>query len=271
MPELPEVETVRRGLEPFICGRQITQLVCRVPKLRIPVDPQLSEQLTGQIVQSISRRAKYLLFQLDHGTLLLHLGMSGVLRMVDPQTPLAKHDHIDLRFDDGQLLRYNDTRRFGLLLYLESDPLQHRLLNHLGPEPLDENLAADYLFNRSRKRQLSIKNFIMDQKVVVGVGNIYASESLFAAAIDPRRPATNLDRTEAIVLLQHIRRILTEAIAAGGTTLKDFRQSDGKPGYFTQKLLVYGRKGKECPGCGEPIMQVTLGQRSTFFCTNCQH
>lgn len=270
MPELPEVETVRRGLEPLICGRQITQLVCRAPKLRMPVDPQLSEHLTGRTVQAVTRRAKYLLFRLDRGTLLLHLGMSGVLRMVDPQTPAAKHDHLDLRFDDGQLLRFNDPRRFGLLLYLETDPFQHRLLKHLGPEPLDGLLAEDYLFIRSRKRQLAIKNFIMDQKVLVGVGNIYASEALFAAAIDPRRSAASLKRSEALMLLQCIQLILTEAIAAGGTTLKDFRRSDGKPGYFKQQLQVYGRKGQGCPVCDEPIRQLVLGQRSTFFCERCQ-
>ena len=271
MPELPEVETVRLGLEPLVCGRRIVKVVCRVTKLRLPLEPQLATQLDGQLVQSISRRAKYLLFKLERGTLLLHLGMSGVLRLVDPDTPLAKHDHVDILLDDGQLLRYNDTRRFGLLLYLQGDPFFHRLLKHLGPEPLATDLPEDYLFSRSRKRQLAIKNFIMDQKILVGVGNIYASEALFAAGIDPRRAAGKIKRKESIKLLQSIQAILAEAIIAGGTTLKDFRQSDGKPGYFKQQLKVYGRKGEGCLQCGGKIQQLVLGQRSTFYCPKCQH
>jgi formamidopyrimidine-DNA glycosylase len=269
MPELPEVETVRRGLEPLVCGRRIVKAVCRVAQLRLPIDPQLDTRLSGQTILSISRRAKYLLFELERGTLLVHLGMSGVLRLVEPDCPLAKHDHVDLQLDDGRLLRYNDPRRFGLILYLQGDPFSHRLLRQLGPEPL-AGLAEDYLFCRSRKRQLAVKNFIMDQKMLVGVGNIYASEALFAAAIDPRRPAASLELSEAVKLLRCIRQILGDAIAAGGTTLKDFRQSDGKPGYFSRQLRVYGRKGEGCPNCAAPIRQLVLGQRSTFFCEQCQ-
>jgi len=270
MPELPEVETVRRGLEPLVSGRRIARVVCRVAKLRLPLDPQLEAQLAGQLIHSLGRRAKYLLFSLEEGTLLLHLGMSGVLRLVDPETPLAKHDHVDIALNDGRLLRYNDPRRFGLILYLRGDPLSHPRLQHLGPEPLAPDLPADYLFIRSRKRRKSIKTFIMDQQLLVGVGNIYASEALFAAGIDPRRAAASLKRQEALRLLQSIRTILAEAILAGGTTLKDFRQSDGKPGYFKQQLQVYGRKGEGCPRCGEPIQQLVLGQRSTFYCGSCQ-
>ncbi|WP_020675654.1 bifunctional DNA-formamidopyrimidine glycosylase/DNA-(apurinic or apyrimidinic site) lyase [Geopsychrobacter electrodiphilus] len=270
MPELPEVETVRRGLEPQICGRRIVGVICRVPRLRLPLDPQLEMLLGGQVIHAISRRAKYLLFKLDKGTLLLHLGMSGVLRLVKSEAPIAKHDHVDLRLDDGQLLRFNDTRRFGLLLYLQGDPNLHSLLQHLGPEPLETDLPEDYLFTRSRKRNLAIKNFIMDQKVLVGVGNIYASEALFAAGIDPRRKAGRIKRQESITLLRCIQAILAEAIIAGGTTLKDFRQSDGRPGYFKQQLQVYGRKGMGCLQCDGTIQQVTLGQRSTYFCENCQ-
>jgi len=270
MPELPEVETVRRGIEPLISGRRVAQVVCRVPRLRLPLDPQLDRQLRGQRVQSIGRRAKYLLFNLEQGTLFIHLGMSGVLSLVDPDWPLSKHDHVDIELDDGQLLRYNDPRRFGLLLYIEEDPFSHRLLQHLGPEPLSTDLPADYLFTRSRKRQVAIKNFIMDQKVLVGVGNIYASESLFAAGIDPRRAAGSIKRKEALKLLQCIQAVLAEAIMAGGTTLKDFRQSDGKPGYFTQQLQVYGRKGEGCLQCEGLIQHIVLGQRSTFYCACCQ-
>ncbi len=270
MPELPEVETVRRGLELLVKGRHIAHVICRVPKLRLPLDPHLPEQLVGQLVQSISRRAKYLLFNLQEGTLLLHLGMSGVLRLVDPDCPPAKHDHVDIILDDGQLLRYNDARRFGLIIYLNSDPFSSRLLQHLGPEPLGADLPGDYLFTRSRKRQLAIKNFIMDQKILVGVGNIYASEALFAAGVDPRRQAKSLKRKESIKLLQSIQAVLAEAISAGGTTLKDFRRSDGKPGYFKQQLQVYGRKGEGCHQCEGQIQHVVLGQRSTFFCAACQ-
>ncbi len=271
MPELPEVETTRSGLDPLLCGRQIEGAVCRVAKLRLPLDPLLAETLSGQTIQAITRRAKYLLIHLDSGTLLLHLGMSGVLRVVDPQTPPGKHDHVDLLLDDGRSLRFNDPRRFGLVLFLKTDPFQHRLLKNLGPEPLDKTLAADHLFTSSRKRRLAIKNFIMDQKILVGVGNIYASEALFAAGIDPRRPAASLTRSEARRLLQSIQTILVAAIAAGGTTLKDFRQSDGRPGYFRQQLKVYGRKGEGCPNCAGVIMHVVLGQRSTYFCRKCQY
>ncbi len=270
MPELPEVETVRRGLKPLVCGRRITRVICRVPKLRLPLDPQLDSLISGQRVSSIARRAKYLIFNLDRGSLLVHLGMSGVLRLVDPDTPLKKHDHVDLELDDGQLLRYNDPRRFGLLLYLQGDPFSHRLLQHLGPEPFGTDLVKDYLYIKSRKRNLAIKAFIMDQKILVGVGNIYASEALFAAGIDPRRAAGTITRKESIKLLQCIQAILAEAISAGGTTLKDFRQSDGKPGYFTQQLQVYGRKGEGCLHCEDPIQQLVQGQRSTFYCGNCQ-
>jgi formamidopyrimidine-DNA glycosylase len=270
MPELPEVETVKRGLEPLICGHRIVHVECRVPRLRLPLDPRLDTLVSGQRILGLARRAKYLLFSLEHGTLLLHLGMSGVLRLVAPKVPLAKHDHVDLELDDGRLLRLNDTRRFGLLLYLQGDPLVHPLLQHLGPEPLAGDLADDYLYHCSRKRNQAIKTLIMDQKLLVGVGNIYASEALFAAGIDPRRPAVSLKRKEAIRLLQCIQAILAEAIIAGGTTLKDFRQSDGRPGYFSQQLQVYGRKGESCVQCEGEIQQLVLGQRSTFYCGKCQ-
>lgn len=271
MPELPEVETVRSGLEPIVCGQRIAQVVCRIDRLRRPLDPALDELLRGQQILSLVRRAKYLLFVLDQGSLILHLGMSGVLRVVDGDLPPVKHDHVDIVFENEKILRFNDTRRFGLLLYVQSDPFKHPLLTSLGPEPLAVDLAEDYLYTRSRKRQLAIKNFIMDQKVLVGVGNIYASEALFAAGIDPRCPAGRLSRLKAVRLLKCIQAILAEAIVAGGTTLKDFRQSDGKPGYFKQQLQVYGRKGAQCVHCGAEIQQIVLGQRSTFYCCQCQN
>ncbi len=271
MPELPEVETVRRGLEPLLRGLRIEQVDARVPKLRLPLSPDLQADLGGQVIRGIARRAKYLLFALDRGTLLLHLGMSGVLRLVDAELPPQKHDHVDLVLENGKALRFTDPRRFGLMLYLEEEPRQHALLSHLGPEPLAADLADDYLYTASRGRSLALKNFIMDQKVLVGVGNIYASEALFAAGIDPRRSAGRVKRKEAVRLLEAIRAILLEAISAGGTTLKDFRKSDGKPGYFRQQLQVYGRRGEGCLQCGGEITQIVLGQRSTFFCRECQN
>lgn len=270
MPELPEVETVRRGLEPLLLGQRIVAIQCRVAKLRLPLDENLSAQLVDRKIEALERRAKYLLLRLDRGTLLLHLGMSGVLRLIDAAQPAQKHDHVDLFFASGKVLRFHDPRRFGLLLYLSGDPFENPLLRHLGVEPFADDLPVDYLFATSRRRRLAIKNFIMDQKVLVGVGNIYASEALFAAGIHPQRMAKKLTRNEAIRLLAAIRAILAEAIAAGGTSLKDFRREDGKPGYFQQQLLVYGRKGECCVNCESAIQQIVLGQRSSYFCSQCQ-
>jgi len=270
MPELPEVETLRRGLEPLVLGRRIEALICRVPRLRQPLDPAWNAGVAGQEILALSRRAKYLLFQLERGTLLLHLGMTGILRLLAAAVEPQKHDHIDLRLDQNQVLRFNDSRRFGLLLYVETNPFDHPLLKKLGPEPLDFQLSCDYLFALTRRHRAAIKNVIMNQHCLVGVGNIYASEALFAAGIDPRRPAELLTKSEAVHLLGQIQKILQRAIEAGGTTLKDFRHSDGKPGYFGQQLQVYGRRGKKCRRCGQDIQQVVLGQRSTFFCRQCQ-
>lgn len=270
MPELPEVETLRRGLEPQVMGRRIETLICRVPKLRQPLDPAWNARVAGQQIKALTRRAKYLLFQLERGSLLLHLGMSGVLRLLNAAIEPQKHDHIDLCLDHKQVLRFNDSRRFGLLLYLETNPFDHPLLKKLGPEPLDFQLPCDYLFVAGRGRHLAIKNMIMHQQILVGVGNIYASEALFAAGIDPRRPAGELTEVEARHLLEQIRKVLRQAIEAGGTTLKDFRHSDGKPGYFRQQLHVYGRGGEKCLRCGQEILHQVLGQRSTFFCGHCQ-
>lgn len=270
MPELPEVETIRCGIEPFIKGRRVTQVIVRTPRLRWPVPADLASRLCGQTILAVERRAKYLLLRTEVGTLLIHLGMSGFLRVLQqPQMP-SKHDHADIEFTDGICLRLNDVRRFGALLWLSGDPNHHPLLSGLGPEPLSVALTGDYLYQRSRGRRLAVKPFIMDSKVVVGVGNIYASESLFRAGIDPVRAAGRISLVRYQRLAQAIRQVLQEAIAAGGTTLRDFSDQDGRPGYFAQQLQVYGRAGEPCSICGQPIVKLQLGQRSTYFCRQCQ-
>lgn len=270
MPELPEVETTRRGIAPLITGKQIAELILRVDKLRWPLEPSLCAFLPGQTVQSVTRRAKYLLLNCERGTLLLHLGMSGSLRVINADTTENKHDHVDLIFTNGSCLRFNDPRRFGALLWCAGDPAEHPLLVNLGPEPLSEQLCGDYLWNAARKRRVAVKPFIMDQKTVVGVGNIYASEALFRAGILPEVAAGSVSRVRYRRLVVAIKEILAAAIAAGGTTIADFRQSDGKPGYFKQQLRVYGREGEACLHCGQPIVCVRLGQRSTYYCRICQ-
>lgn len=270
MPELPEVETVRAGLEPLLVGRTIRDAVLRIPGLRWPIVAGLGGILAGETILAVGRRAKYLLIRCQGGTLLLHLGMSGHLRVVAAGTPPGKHDHVDILFDDGRLLRFNDPRRFGALLWTEDDPARHPLLVELGPEPLAVELDGDYLYRRSRGRRLTVKAFIMDQKVLVGVGNIYASEALFRAGISPLAPAGALGRERYGLLLAAIREVLGAAIAAGGTTLRDFRDQGGKPGYFSRQLQVYGREGEPCRRCGRPIRQQRQGQRSTYDCPRCQ-
>lgn len=270
MPELPEVETTLRGLIPHLVGRTVSKVVVRTPSLRWPVPAQLAALLTGRAVRRLSRRAKYLLICFDHGTLLLHLGMSGHLRMVPASTPAGKHDHIDLQLSDGQQLRFHDPRRFGALLWVEGDPADHRLLRSLGPEPFDPELSGGYLATLAKGRRSSVKSFIMDQKVVVGVGNIYASEALYHAGIDPRREAGQVSLRRFEALAAAIRAVLTAAIAAGGTTLRDFTNAAGRPGYFSQQLQVYGRSGLPCPGCGAPLRQERIAQRASYFCCRCQ-
>lgn len=270
MPELPEVETTCRGISPLITGRQIAELVLRTDKLRWPLERSLCATLPGQSVLQVERRAKYLLLQCEQGSLILHLGMSGSLRVLPAETTENKHDHVDLIFTDGNCLRLTDPRKFGALLWTDSDPLQHRLLAHLGPEPLTDQFSGDYLYGASRNRKVAIKTFVMDQKLVVGVGNIYASEALFAAGIDPCLPASKVSRKRYRRLVGEIKRVLHLAIAAGGTTISDFKQADGKPGYFTQELQVYGRAGDPCTVCGDLIKSIRLGQRSSFYCANCQ-
>ncbi len=270
MPELPEVETVRRGITPHLEGQTIKQIIIRQPTLRWPIPQEICQQLPGHTIDKIERRAKYLLLRIANGTLILHLGMSGSLRVLDESTPAGKHDHFDLVLKSGQCLRLNDPRRFGAVLWSTEPPQQHQLIQHLGPEPLNNTFNGEYLYQASRKRSVAIKQFLMDNKVVVGVGNIYANESLFICGIDPRRKANSISKARYLHLVEVIKEVLTKAIKQGGTTLKDFTQSDGKPGYFAQQLQVYGRTGEPCPTCGGTIKQITQGQRSSFFCPRCQ-
>ena len=270
MPELPEVETARRGLAPHVVGRVVQDAIVRDPRLRWPVSRAVTRTLPGLPIESLERRAKYLLFGTRRGTLIAHLGMSGSFRIIDRDEPPMAHDHVDLVLDDGRALRYRDPRRFGLMLWTASDPARHRLIAHLGPEPLSDAFDGDRLYRTSRGRRGAVKNFIMDGKIVVGVGNIYASEALYRAGIHPRRPAGRVGRARYDALAARIVEVLDEAIEQGGTSLRDFTRQDGQPGYFQQKLNVYGRAGEPCPGCRAPLRQEVIGQRSSFFCARCQ-
>jgi len=270
MPELPEVETTRRGIEPHLAGACVHGVSVRQTQLRWPVPDALATQIAGARVLRVARRAKYLLIETSRGTLIIHLGMSGSLRIVDDTLAPGAHDHIDLHFGEGKLLRYTDPRRFGAWLWSEQAAAQHPLLASLGPEPLGENFDGDYLFKASRGRKLSIKAFIMDSHTVAGVGNIYANEALFRAGIHPRRAAGRTSRARHLRLAAAIRAVLAAAIRQGGTTLRDFLNSEGKPGYFQQSLHVYGRTSEPCTQCGAPIRETRSGQRSTFYCARCQ-
>jgi formamidopyrimidine-DNA glycosylase len=271
MPELPEVETTRRGIQQHIQGHTIEQILVRDRRLRWPVPKDLNTILHGQVIREVNRRGKYLLLTTDAGSLILHLGMSGSLRVLACDAPYEKHDHVAIVLENKQCLRLRDPRRFGAVLFTQTDPLQHELLRDLGPEPLSDAFDADYLFAKSRKRTACIKAFIMDSHVVVGVGNIYANEALFAAGIHPRRAAGKVTRAQYQLLVQAIKTVLRAAIKAGGTTLRDFTQSDGKPGYFRQSLQIYAREGEPCPHCGKPISQAVIAQRASYYCTHCQH
>ena len=270
MPELPEVETTRRGISPHIEDNIITKVVVRNRSLRWPIPTGLNNKLSQQKITSVTRRAKYLLINTNIGTLIIHLGMSGSLRILSSNEAVEKHDHFELQFKDGLCLRLRDPRRFGCVLWTKDAPQDHKLLINLGPEPLDKDFNSELLFNKSRKRKTTIKQFIMDAKIVVGVGNIYASEALFLAGISPKRLAGKITKANSRELTDAIKKILKQAIKQGGTTLKDFRSSDGKPGYFQQKLKVYDRKGEACVTCKKPVKQIKLGQRSTFYCNQCQ-
>ncbi|PUB86921.1 MAG: DNA-formamidopyrimidine glycosylase [gamma proteobacterium symbiont of Ctena orbiculata] len=271
MPELPEVETTRRGIAPHISGQRIRRVVIRQPRLRWPIPDDLPQLLKGRKLLSVARRGKYLLLVFHHGTLIMHLGMSGSLRIVEADAAVQKHDHFELQLSNGSQLRLRDPRRFGAVLWTGQAVTDHPLLAALGPEPLDEAFDGDYLHDCGKNRRSSIKQLIMDGKTVVGVGNIYACESLFRAAIHPTRPCNRISIQRYRTLAEEIREVLAEAVAQGGTTLRDFLNGDGKPGYFAQSLRVYGRAGEPCPGCGNPIRNKTLAQRSTFYCPTCQH
>ena len=274
MPELPEVETTRRGIEPHLAGRRIAAVTLRRNDLRWPIPPEIGERLPGQVIDSVERRAKYLLIHTAAGSAMLHLGMSGMLRVLPPDAPIGKHDHVDIVLEGtaeqrGRVLRFTDPRRFGSLLWQPFGEL-HPLLAALGPEPLTDAFEGDTLWCGSRGRSAAVKLFLMDNANVVGVGNIYASEALFAAGIDPRRAAGKVSRERYASLAAEVKRILAWAIERGGTTLRDFLNPDGAPGYFFRELNVYGRTGEPCKVCGTPIRQAVLGQRSTFWCPRCQ-
>ena len=274
MPELPEVETTRRGIAPYLIGRRVLGVTLRRADLRWPIPAAISELLPGQLIDAMERRAKYLLLHTQVGSALLHLGMSGVLRVLPPDAPVGKHDHVDIMLERSdtqaeRILRFTDPRRFGCLLWQAPGEI-HPLLANLGPEPLTDAFDGDLLWHLSRSRTAAVKLFLMDNAVVVGVGNIYASEALFAAGIDPRRAAGSVSRVRYARLANEVKRILAWAIERGGTTLRDFLSPDGAPGYFFRELNVYGRTDKPCHVCGTAIRQVVLGQRSTFWCPHCQ-
>jgi formamidopyrimidine-DNA glycosylase len=270
MPELPEVETTLRGIEPHLTGRRITGVVVRRRDLRQEVSPALGD-IEGRRVARVWRRSKYLLMEMEGaGTVLLHLGMSGSLRLARPEDPWRTHDHVAFSIEGGRELRFHDPRRFGLVLHLTADPPAHPLLARLGPEPLEDGFGVDHLARALRGRSCAIKLALMDAKVVVGVGNIYASESLFRAGIRPGTAANRLSRPRLARLVAAVREVLSDAIREGGTTLRDFLHADGQPGYFRQKLFVYERKDEPCRVCGTPIRSRVMGQRSTYWCPQCQ-
>ena len=270
MPELPEGESTRRGLVPLVAGRRIVALTVHESRLRWPVPDDLPAKLAGRRIIGTGRRAKYLLIALDSGTLLVHLGMSGTLRVLPADTPRIAHDHYDLLLESGRTLRFNDPRRFGSLHYTSADPRQHPLLARLAPEPFDEAFDAHYLWRITRRRRAPIKQVLMNSRLVVGVGNIYASEALFRARIRPRRRSRSLSKEEARRLARAVRAVLSMAIRVGGTTLRDYVGADGEPGYFRQKLYVYERAGKPCRVCRTVIRQITQQGRSTYYCPGCQ-
>jgi formamidopyrimidine-DNA glycosylase len=268
MPELPEVETTCRGIAPHIVGRCVREVIVREPRLRWPVPGKLNQLMSGAQFLSVCRRAKYLLLETDRGIVMVHLGMSGSLRIMPADTPPLFHDHIDVVLEDGRCLRYHDPRRFGSFHWLEAQ--QHPLLDHLGPEPLSEAFSGAYLYERSRGRRIPVKQFIMDGKVVVGVGNIYANEALFMAGIHPARAAGRVAKTRYEHLAIAIKQVLGDAIEQGGTTLRDFVGGDGSPGYFAQQLRVYGRRGQPCRHCLTALKEIRQGGRSTVMCPQCQ-
>lgn len=270
MPELPEVETVRRGIAPHVRGRIVTGVRLRELRLRWPVARSIGRTLSGQRLLDVSRRAKYLLLALDRGHLLIHLGMSGHLRVVPAGRPADRHDHLDIVLDSGACLRFHDPRRFGSVLWTTRPPEQHPLLRGLGPEPLSDGFNGGYLHECARGRRLAAKSFIMDSRTVAGVGNIYASEALYRAGIHPSRPAGRISLRRYDGLAEAVRDTLEDAIERGGSSLRDFLDEDGNPGFFVPLLRVYDREGKPCTGCGEAIRRRIIGQRASYYCATCQ-
>lgn len=270
MPELPEVETTRRGIAPHITGQMVDAVTVRNGSLRWPVPANLNKLVQGHSIADVSRRGKYILIHFQHGTLLIHLGMSGSLRISAADSPIRKHDHVDFLFMNKQLLRYHDPRRFGSILWTEEDPFRHKLLADLGPEPLQQGFNGDYLYQASRGRTQAVKTLIMDSHIVVGVGNIYANEALFASGIRPQASAGKISAARYDRLATSIKKILNKAITQGGTTLRDFTDSEGKPGYFQQTLNVYGRGLLPCRKCKQPVQHLIIGQRASYFCRHCQ-
>nr|WP_297459677.1 bifunctional DNA-formamidopyrimidine glycosylase/DNA-(apurinic or apyrimidinic site) lyase [uncultured Halomonas sp.] len=270
MPELPEVETTRRGIAPYIEGREIREVIVRERRLRTPVPDDLIDTLIGRRVGELGRRAKYLLIPVGERSLIWHLGMSGSLRIARIGDLPKKHDHVDVVLDSGAILRYHDPRRFGFVDWLQGSVFEDARLTRLGPEPLSPDFDGERLYVLSRGRRLAVKPFLMDNAVVVGVGNIYASEALYLAGIDPRRAAGRISRERYERLAAAVREVLAAAIAQGGTTLRDFVSGTGEPGYFAQRLNVYGRAGQACRRCGGELRLITLGQRASVYCAHCQ-
>ncbi len=270
MPELPEVETSRRGIMPHILGNTITDVVVRERRLRWPIPKELTTRLSGQTITAVTRRGKYILLHCKRGTVIIHLGMSGCLRILPLDHAIIKHDHLDFEINQQQVLRFNDPRRFGCILWCEHDIQQHRLIKDLGPEPLTSEFNSAYLYQIARGRKTAIKTFIMNSKIVVGVGNIYANEALHIAKIHPQRAAMKISKARCNDLAEAIKMILSQAIKQGGTTLRNFLTSDGKPGYFKQSLNVYGRGGENCRTCQSSLKEIQLNQRTTVYCGNCQ-
>ncbi|MCY7295762.1 bifunctional DNA-formamidopyrimidine glycosylase/DNA-(apurinic or apyrimidinic site) lyase [Alteromonas sp. a30] len=274
MPELPEVETTKRGIEPHLTSKHVSHVIVRQPKLRWPITDNLESILDGARLNTVERRAKYLLLTFEKegtaGALMIHLGMSGNLRVIQDDAAPQKHDHLDIVFEDETTLRYCDPRRFGCVLWLGENPLSHNLLAHLGPEPLSESFNTDYLWQRSRGKSSAVKKFVMDQKVVVGIGNIYATEALFSAGIRPDKPASKVTKAQYQKFVSAAKLILENAIHQGGTTLKDFIGGDGKPGYFAQELLTYGRAGLPCITCNTTLKDIKLNNRASVYCPKCQ-
>ena len=273
MPELPEVETTRKGITPKANQQIIKQFIIRNAKLRWPVDLTLTDKLPGLVIQAINRRGKYLLLKTELGTLMIHLGMSGNLRVLPENTPPLKHDHIDIVLQNGYLVRLNDPRRFGSVLWhpaTNGSIEEHKLLAKLAPEPLTDAFNGNYFYEKTRNRKVAIKSLVMNSAVAVGAGNIYANESLFMSKIHPQTQACKLSKKQCDLLVTNIKKVLEAAIKQGGTTLKDFMSPDGKPGYFVQKLNVYDQAGKPCTVCKTPIERIILNQRASYFCPKCQ-